>query len=54
VKKRRDGSLWESLKYGRLLIVCHTFHKENIESAIIRIISNRKPNKIETKEYGEK
>lgn len=38
---------------GRLLIVCHTFHKENTNSATIRIISSRKANKKETKEYGE-
>jgi uncharacterized DUF497 family protein len=41
-------------KKGRLLIVCHTFHRQNAESSIIRVISSRKANKIETQEYGEK
>ena len=40
-------------KNGRLLIVCHTFHKERQESVTLRIFSSRKANKRETQEYGE-
>lgn len=38
---------------GRLLVVCHTFREETVESVTIRIISGRKATKNETKAYGE-
>lgn len=41
-------------KNSRFLIVCHTFHEENLEAVTIRIFSSRKANKGETQEYGEK
>ncbi|MCL2349995.1 MAG: BrnT family toxin [Defluviitaleaceae bacterium] len=36
-------------KYARLLLVCHCYRNDD---AIIRIISARKANKDESKEYG--
>jgi len=38
---------------GRLLIVIHTFQKENENAVTIRIISSRKATKQEIKAYGE-
>ena len=38
---------------GGLLVVCHTFREEAVDSVTIRIISGRKATKNETKAYGE-
>jgi len=38
---------------GRLLIVIHTFREKSEDAVTIRIISNRKATKQETKTYGE-
>jgi len=38
---------------GRLLIVIHTFREESEDFVTIRIISNRKATKQETKKYGD-
>ncbi len=39
---------------GRLLVVVHTYRKENEQSSTIRIISSRKAERQEQKEYGER
>ncbi len=41
-------------KSGRLLIVCHAFHEDNLEAISIRILSSRKANKREIQQYGVK
>lgn len=40
-------------KIGRLLVVIHTFRKENDNTFKVRIISGRKATKREMKTYGE-
>jgi hypothetical protein len=39
---------------GRLLVVVHTYRKENEQSSTIRIISSRRAGRQEQKEYGER
>jgi len=39
---------------GRLLIVIHTFRRENERTSLIRIISSRRAGRQEQKEYGER
>ena len=51
-----DEDRWITMglsKNGRLLVVCHTFNKENDKAVKIRIFSSRKASKQETKQYGE-
>ena len=38
---------------GRLLVVCHTFREEGVDSITIRIHSSRKAVKHEIGQYGE-
>ncbi len=54
----QDEERWITLgisSLGRLLVVCHTFRKEDFESesAAIRIYSARKASKHEQKQYTE-
>ena len=38
---------------GRLVVVCHTFQKEEESNVAIRLFSSRKANKKETKQYKD-
>ena len=38
---------------GRLVVVCHTFQKEDESNVAIRVFSSRKANKKETKQYKD-
>jgi uncharacterized DUF497 family protein len=52
-----DEERWITLgldRSGVVLVVCHTFRDETESSALIRLISARRANKAEVKQYGEK
>ena len=52
-----DEERWITLgldRTGVVLVVCHTFRDETESSALIRLISARRANRSEVKQYGEK
>jgi uncharacterized protein len=52
----QDEERWITLgldRSGILVVVCHTYRKENNHSAYVRIISARKAIKSEMKQYKE-
>jgi uncharacterized protein len=53
----QDEERWITLgldRAGVVLIVCHTFRDETESSALIRLISARRANRSEVKQYREK
>ena len=49
-----DEERWVTLgisSFGKLLVVCHTFHELNSRTCVIRIFSSRKATKKESKQY---
>jgi uncharacterized DUF497 family protein len=52
-----DEERWITLgldRTGVVLVVCHAFRDETESSALIRLISARRANRAEVKQYGEK